>query len=124
MRTMLILAFTLAACGLGGPARDDTGAAQEQRAGIVQLLRAGELTERDEFGRVVLPDDLASATRDGLVHVTDEPFNAFFLTWTSSSPDPYCGYAYAEGAVNSDPLGSGTSEVEAISDGWYWICGS
>ena len=91
------------------------------------MLEAGQLTERDEFGSVVLPDDYADLSQNGLIEVRDDPLMVFFTTWTGFSPDPYCGYEYTEeaAAVESDPLFSGSGEVQALNaEGWYWLCAS
>lgn len=91
------------------------------------MVESGELTERDEFGSVVLPDDHADLSHAGLIEVRDDPFMVFFTTWVGLSPDPYCGYEYSAdpAAVEADPLASGTGEATALNDdGWYWICAS
>jgi hypothetical protein len=51
---------------------------------------------------------------------------AFFFTQAFFSPDPYCGYEYAQvpEALVLDPLGSGGGGAEDLGDGWYWICAS
>ena len=128
-----VIAATLFATGLAGCAptflaasRSDTGAAQDQRKRIVELIRSGQLTERDEYHQLVLPSQLAGASKDGLLEVQDDPFMVFFITWTGFSPDPYCGYEYApdSGSLDPDPLGSGQGHEEPIGDSWYWICAS
>ena len=51
---------------------------------------------------------------------------AFFFTQAFFSPDPYCGYEYAQipEALVLDPLGSGAGGAEDLGDGWYWVCAS
>jgi hypothetical protein len=127
------IATALIATGLAGcvpallaPSRSDTGAAQDQREEIVEMIRSGQLTERNEFQQLVLPPQFAGASQGGLLEVRDDPFMVFFITWTGFSPDPYCGYEYAPdpGSLDPDPLGSGHGDEELIGDSWYWICAS
>jgi len=112
---------------LSSPTRDDEGAAQDRRVQIVEMIRSGQLANRDELDRILLPDDLASASIGGDVTVRNQPFMVFFTTWVTMSPDPYCGYEFAPdtGSLDPDPEGSGQGrEQEAIGDSWYWICAS
>jgi hypothetical protein len=55
-----------------------------------------------------------------------DPLMVFFLTYTGSSPDPYCGYESAQpgSAPVPDPLGSGAGRAEDLGNGWYWLCAS
>lgn len=119
---VIVLATTLTACG--APAAPNAAGQHERRVEVVQMVEAGELTERDELGRVLLPPDYADLSSIGRVGVRDDPLMVFFTTWTGFSPDPYCGYEYSADAssVVVDPLGSGRAEVEPLGDGWYWIC--
>lgn len=121
---LIVAVAVLAACANQGPTRTDTGPRQEERVQIVELVRDGQLTERDEFDRLILPADLARASIGGRLEVRADPFMVFFTTWTGSSPDPYCGYEYSptDFGVDPDPLGSGEGEAESIGDSWFWIC--
>ncbi len=124
----LVLSFGVAGCALTPEmARDDQGRAQDRREQVVELIRSGQIAERDEYDNVVLPAGLADASIHGKVDVRDEPFMVFFMTWTGFSPDPYCGYEYVadEATVDPDPLGSGSGkELEATGEGWFWLCAS
>jgi len=100
-------------------------APQEQREQIVEMIRAGQLTEEDEYGQIVLPEDLADASVNGTVQVREDPhFMVFFLTETFFSPDPYCGYEYAPDPADvvEDPLHSGKGSAEPLGHGWYRVC--
>jgi hypothetical protein len=97
-------------------------APQEQREQIVEMIRAGQLTEKDQYGHLILPDQFAGATVHGEVTVFEDPFTVFFLTETFFGPDPYCGYEYTEGAPNPDPHHSGRGSAEPLGGGWYRVC--
>ena len=100
------------------------GSPHVDRAQIVEMIRAGELTEEGESEQIRLPDDLADATVDGTVTVFDDPLTVFFLTETGIL-DNYCGYEYTEGdSPIVDPLGSGVGGARSLGDGWYRICAS
>ena len=111
-----------------GPGRDDGGSAQDRRVQIVEMIKSGDLTDPDADGWIALPEDLAEASsaRRGVRVWTDPALTVFFLTQTFLGPDPYCGYEYTEAADPiEDPLHSGSGkELEAIGDGWYWLCAS
>jgi hypothetical protein len=97
---------------------------QEQREQIVELVRSGQITEKDEFGRLILPERFADATVHGEVTVFEDPFTVFFLTETFFGPDPYCGYEYTEGSEpRVDPHGSGrNTELKPLGGEWWWLC--
>jgi hypothetical protein len=88
------------------------------------MIRAGQLTNRDEHGRVILPNDLAAASIDEVVDIRDDPLMLFFTTWLGASDEAYCGYEYSADApaVDSDPLQSGEGEAVFVTESWYWIC--
>jgi hypothetical protein len=119
------LAVIMTACG--APAAPNAAIGHDRRVEVVEMVLAGQLTERDESGSVVLPDDDADLSHLGVIEVRDDPFMVFFTTWTGSSPDPYCGYEYSADptAVEVDPRFSGTGEARPLdAQGWYWICAS
>lgn len=96
------------------------------RTAVVEALQAGSL-ERGEYDDYALPRRLEGLARDGVVQATPgPPTMAFFLTQVFFSPDPYCGYEYAQvpEALVLDPLGSGWGLGEDLGDGWYWVCAS
>lgn len=124
-----MIGVSLAALAVGGGwvALDRIAAApQEQREEIVELVRSGQITEEDEFGDLILPEEFADATVHGEVTVYTTPFTVFFLTETFLGPDPYCGYLYTEGSEpTGDPLHSGSNkELKEIGGGWWWLCAS
>src|SRR5258705_328109 len=115
MLRLILVAIAVTGCALP-PTRNDDGPAQEQRQAIIKLIRSGQLGDSDEDNQIPLPQPLAAASRDGRVMVRRDPFMVFFLTWTGSSPDPYCGYEFAPetGSVDPDPLGSGHGEEVSL----------
>ena len=114
-----LLVVVVEACT--APTRPDAPDEHERRVEVVQMIQTGELTNRDEFNRVILPDDIADTSLTGWVEVREEPLMVFLITWTGSSPDLHCGYEYSAdpGAVVTDPLGSGTGNAEPLGEGWY-----
>lgn len=96
------------------------------RTAVVETLRAGGL-EHVEYDDYALPPGLENLARDGAIQATaGPPTMAFFLTQVFFSPDPYCGYEYAQvpEALVLDPLGSGGGLAEDLGEGWYWVCAS
>lgn len=96
------------------------------RTAVVEALQAGRL-KRAEYDDYALPAGLENLARDGAIQATaGPPTMAFFLTQAFFSPDPYCGYEYAQvpEALVLDPLGSGGGGAEDLGDGWYWLCAS
>ncbi len=96
------------------------------RTAVVEALHVGSLTpaENDDY---TLPAGLESLAREGVVQATPgPPATVFFLTQVFFSPDPYCGYEYAQvpEALVLDPLGSGGGGAEDLGEGWYWVCAS
>lgn len=94
------------------------------RTAVVESLRAGSL---DHLGLDdhALPAGFEQLSNDGVVHGTvGPPTMAFFFTQAFFSPDPYCGYEYAQipDALVLDPLGSGAGRAEDLGNGWYWVC--
>jgi hypothetical protein len=96
------------------------------RTAVLESLRAGTLA-RVEYDDYALPTGLDGLSRDGVVQaIIGPPTMAFFFTQAFLSPDPYCGYEYAQvpEALVLDPLGSGGGGAEDLGDGWYWVCAS
>jgi hypothetical protein len=126
--TSLLKGFAslLFVAGCGAPTQPKAPGAQARRAEVVSMVRSGELAQRDEFGEVVLPEDLADTSVTDTVTVTDDPFMVFFTTWRGWSPDPHCGYEYGPDPqhVAVDPVFSGTGQADALGDDWYWVCAS
>jgi hypothetical protein len=121
-----LVGLVLVVVGCGAPATPNAAADHERREAVVDLVASGELAERDEDGRVVLPNKYSDLSQAGVIDVRDDPLMVFFTTWVGFGPDPYCGYEYSPeaDAVVVDPRGSGTGEAEPLGDGWYWICAS
>jgi len=125
----MVIGVSLAALAVGGgwvALNRIASAAQEQREQIVELIRSGQISGEDEFGRVILPEEFADATVHGEVSVYRDPFTVFFLTQTFFGPDPYCGYEYTEGSEPiGDPHYSGSNkELKPLGNGWWWLCAS
>lgn len=124
MRVAVLCLLVLGGCGM--PTSPNSAIGHERRVEVVEMIRAGRLTETDEFGSVILPDEYAGLSQSGKVTVRDDPFMIFFLTWTGFGPDPYCGSEYSEDstAVAADPLFSGNGDVRPVdgAEGWYWLC--
>jgi hypothetical protein len=96
------------------------------RTEVVASVRAGTL-EHVESDDYALPTGLEDLSEDHVVQaISGPPTMAFFFTQAFFSPDPYCGYEYAQvpEALVLDPLGSGGGGAEDLGDGWYWICAS
>jgi len=96
------------------------------RTAVVEELRAGGL-ERVEYDDYALPTGLEGLAEHEVVQATPgPPTMAFFLTQVFFSPDPYCGYEYAQvpEALVLDPRGSGWGLAEDLGEGWYWVCAS
>lgn len=96
------------------------------RTAVVEAVRAGTL-EHVEYDDYALPAGLEGLAQADVVQATaGPPTMAFFLTQVFFSPDPYCGYEYAQvpEALVLDPLGSGAGGAEELGDGWYWVCAS
>jgi hypothetical protein len=114
---------------IGGPrlARTvDFTAGIAGRTAVVEALRGGTLKHL-EYDDYAVPSGLEGLARGGVVQATaGPPAMAFFLTQVFFSPDPYCGYEYAQvpEALVLDPLGSGGGGAEDLGDGWYWVCAS
>lgn len=59
LRALILSAVAIAVAGcVLGATRNDSGPEQDQRQRIVEMIQAGELSERDEFGRVILLEEL------------------------------------------------------------------
>jgi len=96
------------------------------RTAVVEALHAGSL-KRAENDDYTLPAGLEGLARGGVVQATQgPPTMAFFLTQVFFSPDPYCGYEYAQvpESLVLDPLGSGGGLAEDLGEDWYWVCAS
>lgn len=114
---------------VGGPrlARTiDFMAGSADRTTVLDALRAGTLAHV-EYDDYALPAGLDHLSRDGRVQaIAGPPTMAFFFTQAFFSPDPYCGYEYAQipDVLVLDPHGSGGGRAEELGDGWYWVCAS
>lgn len=96
------------------------------RTAVVEAIRAGSL-EHVEYDDYALPAGLGNLAGDRAIQATaGPPTMAFFLTQVFFSPDPNCGYEYAQvpEALVLDSLGSGGGGAEDLGDGWYWLCAS
>lgn len=113
----------------GGPrlARTiDFAAGISGRTAVLESLRAGTLKHvgHDDYA---LPASLENLSGDRVVQaIAGPPVMVFFFTQAFFSPDPYCGYEYAQvpEALVLDPRGSGEGGAEDLGDGWYWVCAS
>jgi hypothetical protein len=96
------------------------------RTAVLESIRAGTL-DHVEYDDYALPTGLEHLSEDHRVQaIAGPPAMAFFFTQAFFSPDPYCGYEYAQvpEALVLDPLGSGAGGAEDLGDGWYWVCAS
>jgi hypothetical protein len=94
------------------------------RTEVVEAIRSGALAAKSG-GEVVLPEGRRNLAIGGVVVASPtEPTMVFFHTQSFFSPDPYCGYEYAQipDALDLDPLGSGVGAAEDLGHGWYWVC--
>ncbi len=120
-RRLVVVALLAVALSLPG----EYHSPQEHRQQIVAMIKSHDLVE-EQSGDLAVPAGMGDATFFGApVWVRRKPaLTVFFVTQVFFSPDPYCGYEYAEGIPEVDPLKSGTGKAEPVGGNWYWICAS